>query len=224
MTNQTHRRVIALPRYTRGEEMANAVSHAVGIAFGAFALFLCIAAALTSGVRFGVFSAVIYGASLIAVYATSCIYHALPRNRGKRVFRVIDHCMIYFLIAGTYTPIAAVAIMPVDRGVGIGLLVFIWVSAALAVLLTAIDMKRFSALSMLLYIAMGWCILPFLSVAVKALTLEGFLWVLYGGIAYTVGAVLYGVGKKKRYMHSVFHGFVLLGSALQFVGVLLFVL
>ena len=224
MTNQKVRRVIALPYYTRGEEMANATSHAAGIAFGAFALILCVVAASLSGVRFGVVSAVIYGVSLIAVYATSCVYHALPRCRGKRVLRVVDHCMIYSLIAGTYTPIAAVAVMPVSKTVGIGLLLFIWSAAAVAITLTAIDMKRFSAVSMLLYIAMGWCVLPFSAVAVEALTLKGFLWVLFGGIAYTIGAVLYGVGKKKRYMHSVFHGFVLLGSVLQFVGVLLYVL
>jgi hemolysin III len=204
--------------------MANAASHAAGIAFGAFALILCIVAASMSGVRFGIPSAVVYGVSLVAVYATSCIYHALPRCSGKRVLRVVDHCMIYSLIAGTYTPIAAVAIMPVSKTVGLGLLIFIWASAAVAITLTAIDMKRFSAISMLLYIAMGWCVLPFFSVAVEALTAAGFLWVLFGGIAYTIGAVLYGIGKKKRYMHSVFHGFVLLGSALQFVGVLLYVL
>lgn len=224
MINQKNRRAVALPYYTRGEEMANAASHAAGIAFGAFALVMCIIAAFTSGARFGIVSAIVYGSSMIAVYATSCIYHALPRNRGKRVLRVIDHCMIYALIAGTYTPIAAVSIMPVAREVGLGLLIFIWGSAALAITLTAIDMKRFSVFSMLLYIGMGWCVLPFSEVAVTALTLRGFLWVLFGGIAYTVGAVLYGIGKKKRYMHSVFHGFVLLGSALQFVGVLLYAL
>lgn len=213
-----------LPDYTPGEEMANSLSHGFGIAFGIFALILCVATAGESGVAFGIPTAVLYGVALIALYATSSVYHMLPRNAGKRVMRVVDHCMIYFLIAGTYTPILACSIMPLYPVVG-GILFFVvWGCAALAVTLTAIDLKKYAVLSMICYICMGWCILPASAIAIEALTLPGFLWVLSGGIAYTIGAVLYGIGKKRRYMHSVFHVFVVLGSILQFVGILLYVL
>lgn len=213
-----------LPDYTPGEEMANSLSHGVGIAFGIFALILCVAAAGESGIAFGIPAAVLYGAALIALYATSSVYHVLPRNAGKRIMRVIDHCMIYFLIAGTYTPILVCSIMPLYPVVGGILFAVVWGCAALAVTFTAIDLKKYAVLSMVCYICMGWCILPVAGIAVEALTLPGFLWVLAGGIAYTIGAVLYGIGKKRRYMHSVFHVFVVLGSILQFVGILLYVL
>lgn len=224
MTKEPRQKVRSLPSYTHGEEMANSCSHAFGIAFGIFALILCIAAAIESGVAFGVPTAAVYGIALIAVYATSSVYHALPRNAGKRVMRVVDHCMIYFLIAGTYTPILVCSIMPQSPVVGWALLLVVWGCAAVAVTFTAIDLKKYSVLSMVCYICMGWCILPVANVAVEALTLRGFLWVLAGGIAYTIGAVLYGIGKRHRYMHSVFHVFVVLGSILQFVGILFYVL
>ena len=219
-----HHSKITLPNYTKGEELANTLSHSLGFLFGIVALILCVTAALDSGIRFGVTSALIYGCALLSVYATSSIYHALPRTHTKQIMRVVDHCMIYFLIAGTYTPIVMCAILPRFPGVAAALLCVVWGCAALAILFTAIDLKKYSAFSMICYICMGWCILPAANYAIVALTLPGFLWVLYGGIAYTVGAILYGIGKKKRYMHSLFHMFVVLGSILQFTGILLYVL
>ena len=141
---------------------------------------------------------------------------------AKKVLQVLDHCTIYFLIAGTYSVIALSALRPLYPVLGWGMLVFQWSLTALAVTLTAIDLKKYNVFSMICYICMGWAILPFMGHAMEALTLPGFWFLLSGGISYTIGAVLYGVGVKKRWMHSVFHIFVVLGSLLQYLCILLY--
>ena len=141
---------------------------------------------------------------------------------GKKVMQVIDHCTIYFLIAGTYTVIVLSAIRPRYPLLGWGLFAFEWVMAAIATTLTAIDLKKYNVISMICYIGLGWAIIPFARQALEVLTLPGFLFLLSGGIAYTIGAVLYGIGSKRKWMHSVFHIFVVLGSVLQFFAVLLY--
>jgi len=132
---------------------------------------------------------------------------------------VLDHCTIYFLIAGTYTVIALSALRPVYPRLGWGMFAFQWALAALCVTLTAIDLKKYKVFSMICYIFMGWAILPFFVQTREVLTHSGFLLLLSGGISYTIGAILYGLGKKKQWMHSVFHIFVVLGSLLQFLCV-----
>ena len=208
-----------LPDYTKGEEILNMVSHITGSAFGIVALVLCVVKAAIHGNTAGVVGSAIYGAAMILVYTTSSIYHGLHRNGGKKVFRVLDHCMIYLLIAGTYTPILLSAIVPKYPIAGWIIFGIEWGCTALAVSLTAVDMKKFNAFSMSCYVIMGWCIIAVPRIAISAMTPGGFGYVLAGGIVYTIGAVLYGIGKKKRYVHGVFHIFVLLGSFLQFIGV-----
>ena len=161
---------------------------------------------------------------MTGLYAVSSIYHGLRPGTGKKVMQIIDHCTIYFLIAGTYTPVAMVALRPVYPTIGWGLTVFQWTLTALAVTLTAIDLKKYTVFSMICYIGMGWAVLPFLPQTRRVLGGEGFYWLLAGGIAYTVGAILYGIGSKKRWFHSVFHIFVVLGSLLQVICVLKYVL
>ncbi len=211
-----------LPNYTRGEEIMNMVTHIVGGALGIAALALCIVFAAIHHNGYGVVGSAIYGVSLIALYSVSSVYHGLRPNMGKKVMQVIDHCTIYFLIAGTYTVIALSAFRPVYPVLGWGMFAFEWVMAAIAATLTAIDLKKYNVFSMICYIGMGWAIIPFASQALAVLTFPGFLLLLLGGIAYTVGAILYGIGVKKKWMHSVFHIFVILGSALQFFAVLLY--
>ena len=208
-----------LPIYTRGEEIMNMVTHIVGGAVGLMALMLGL---LRAEAPVATVCALVYGISMICLYAMSSIYHGLRPSMGKRVMQVLDHCTIYFLIAGTYTPIALMALIPAYPAVGWGLLIFQWGLTALAVTLTAIDLKKYNVFSMICYVGMGWAILPFMPQAVQALTLEGFWLLLGGGIAYTVGSVLYGIGVKKRWMHSVFHVFVVVGSVLQFLSILLY--
>ena len=136
--------------------------------------------------------------------------------------QVIDHCTIYFLICGTYTVIALSAIRPVHPKLGWWLSVFEWAMAVVATVLTAIDLRAYRVFSMICYIGMGWAIIPFVRVIWQVLTPAGFWLLLSGGIAYTIGAVLYGVGSKKKWMHSVFHIFVDIGSLLHFLCVLLY--
>ena len=149
----------------------------------------------------------------------SSVYHGLRDGMGKRVLQVLDHCTIYVLIAGTYTPLLLSAMRPIDPVSSWGLLAVVWGLAAVAITLTAIDLKRFRVLSMVLYIGMGWTILFRLPLLIQAVGWGGFALILAGGLCYTVGAVLYGMGKKKRYMHSVFHLFVIAGSVCHLLAI-----
>ena len=213
-----------LPDYTRGEEIMNMVTHIVGGALGIAALTLSVIMAALRGNVYGVVSSAIYGATLVVLFTVSSVYHGLKPNMGKKVMQVIDHCTIYFLIAGTYTVIVLSSIRPVYPFLGWGLFGFEWALVALATTLTAIDLKKYNVFSMICYIGMGWAVIPFWRQALEVLTVPGFLFLLSGGIAYTIGAVLYGIGSKKRWMHSVFHIFVILGAILQFFCILFYAL
>lgn len=213
-----------LPDYLRGEEIMNMVTHIVGGCLGISVLALCVIKAVMSGGILKIATACIYGLSMVALYAVSSIYHGLRPGTGKKVFQVIDHCTIYFLIAGTYTPIVLCSIAPLYPGLGWGLFIAEWALAILAATLTAIDLRNYRVFSMICYIGMGWGIVLFLPQAMAALTEPGFWLVFAGGIAYTIGAILYGIGSKKRWMHSVFHIFVVLGSLLQFLAILFYVI
>lgn len=213
-----------LPAYTRGEEIMNMVTHIVGGALGIAALTLCVIFAAIRGNVYGVVGSAIYGGCMIATYALSSTYHGLLSGTGKKVLQVLDHCTIYALIAGTYTVISLSALRPVYPGLGWGMFGFQWALAALCITLTAIDLKKYKVFSYICYICMGWAILPFMKQTMDVLTMPGFLLLLFGGISFTIGAILYGVGSKKRWMHSVFHIFVVLGSLLQFLCIIFFAL
>ena len=213
-----------LPRYTRGEEIANMVTHIVGGTMGIAVLTLCVIRAAIHHNPMGVVTSAIYGATMILLYTMSSVYHGLLPSTGKKVMQVIDHCTIYFLICGTYTVIALSAIRPIYPKLGWLLLGFEWIMAIIATVLTAIDLKQYRVFSMICYIGMGWAIIPFAKVVMQVLTKPGFYLLLAGGIAYTIGAVLYGIGSKKKWMHSVFHIFVDIGSLLQFLCVAMYAL
>ena len=200
------------------------VTHIVGGGIGLLALVFCVIKSVMKGSLVGILSSAVYGVCMVGLYAMSSIYHGLRPGNAKRVMQVMDHCTIYFLIAGTYTPIVLCSVAPVYPAIGWGLFVFEWALTALAVTLTAIDLKKYNAFSMVCYIGMGWAVLLFMKQTMQVLTKPGFLWLLWGGIAYTVGAILYGIGSKKRWFHSVFHIFVVLGSVLQLVSVLWYAL
>ena len=208
-----------LPDYTRGEELMNTLTHAAGAVLGVTALVLCVLTAVSHQNIWGVVGSVIYGVAMIALYCVSSVYHGLMPGMAKKVMQVVDHCTIYFLIAGTYTPIVLSALRPVYPGLAWGLLGFVWTLAITAAVLTAIDLKKYNVFSMICYVGIGWAIIPFVRQILEILTMPGFLLLLFGGIAYTVGAVLYGIGGKRKWMHSVFHIFVILGSGLQFLSI-----
>lgn len=213
-----------LPNYSTGEEIMNTVTHIVGGAMGVAALTMCVMLAAQNRNIYGVIGSSIYGFCMIALYSVSSVYHGLRPGMGKKVMQVIDHCTIYFLICGTYTVIALSAIRPIYPKLSWLLLGFEWIMAIIATVLTAIDLKQYRVFSMICYIGMGWAIIPFAKVVMQVLTKPGFYLLLAGGIAYTIGAVLYGIGSKKKWMHSVFHIFVDIGSLLQFLCVAMYAL
>lgn len=221
---ERHKFRTQLPDYTRGEEITNMITHIVGAAFAVAAIPLLVIVAALHGNPWAVVSGAIYGTTLLIMFTISSVYHGLHIGNAKRVMRVIDHCDIYFLIAGTYTPILLAAIRPINPAMAWTVFGVEWALAATAVTLNAIDLKRFEKISMVCYIGMGWCVIAVLQVTIQAMTMSGFMLLLFGGIAYTIGAVLYGIGKKVRYMHSVFHVFVLLGSVLQFFAIIYYVM
>lgn len=214
-----------LPSYTKGEEIFNMVSHIVGGAIGITAITLCSIFAALRGNVYGVVSGVIFGATMLILYAMSSIYHGLkPETMAKKVFQIIDHCSIFILIAGTYTPIALCTLREYSTAQGWVLFGIIWGMAILGVSLNSVDLKKFKLFSMICYLVMGWCIIVRINIIIKLCGMGAFMMLLSGGILYTVGAVFYKVGKKKKWMHSIFHIFCVLGSILHFLMVLFYVI
>ena len=211
-----------LPNYSRGEELMNMITHIVGGALGLAVLLSCVIKAALRDNFFGILSCTIYGTTFITMFTMSSVYHGMQAGIGKKVLQVIDHCTIYFLIAGTYSAVVLSAVRPVYPILGWGLFIFEWTLALVAATLTAIDLKKYNVFSMICYIGMGWAIIPFWKQTLLTMTRPGFLLLLLGGIAYTIGSVLYGLGGKHKWMHSVFHIFVVLGALLQYLAVLLY--
>ena len=218
-TTKTHR--ISIPKYTLGEELMNSISHGLGALLGVTALVLCIIRSCSPLDGYKLASGIVFGLTTTLLYLMSCLYHALKVNRAKRVFRVIDHCTIFLLIAGTYTPYTLITL----RGLT-GWLLFgvVWGVGILGIVLNAVSLKRFAKLSVACYIALGWVVIFASRQLVASLATPGLWLLLSGGIAYTVGAVLYGIGSKKRYFHSVFHFFCLIGTILHFFSIYFYVL
>ncbi len=214
-----------LPEYTKGEEIFNMTSHIVGGAWGIAYLVLCVIMAALHHNPMGVVASAIYGAMVIILFTMSSVYHGLKPSTGKKVFQIIDHCSIYFMIAGTYTPIALCAVREQNPAAGWVLFGIVWGMTVLAATFTAIDLNRYKKLSMIAYLGMGWCVVGFWGITYRAIGFYGALFLIAGGILYTLGAVLYAMGKKKkiRYMHSVFHLFVNLASLCHFFCILFYV-
>ena len=213
-----------LPVYTKGEEIFNMTSHIVGGALGIVALVLCVIFAAIHHNIYGVIASSIYGLTMILLYTMSSIYHGLkPNTKAKKVFQILDHCSIFLLIAGSYTPFALCTLREYNTALGWWIFGIIWGLAALGIVLNSIDLKQFKIFSMICYLIMGWCIIVRINVVIKSLGWTGFSLLLGGGIIYTIGAIFYGVGKKKKYMHSIFHLCIFAGSLLQFLCILLFV-
>lgn len=214
-----------LPGYTRGEEIFNMVSHIVGGALGVAATALCVVVAAIHQNVMGVVSGAIYGATMILLYTMSSVYHGLsPRLMAKKVFQVIDHCTVYILIAGSYTPFALVSLRAQRPALGWTIFGLIWGIAAVGITFTAIDLKSFRVPSMVCYLVMGWLILFAIRPTMAAIGAGGMILLVAGGLCYTAGAVLYLNGKRRRYIHSVFHLFVLAGSILHFLCILFYVM
>ena len=214
-----------LPTYTKGEEIFNMVSHIVGGAIGIAILTLCIIFAAIHKNGYALASGIVYGVSLILLYTMSSIYHGLKAgSKAKKVFQIIDHCSIFLLIAGTYTPFALCTLREYDVVLGWVIFGIVWGLAILGIVLNSIDIKKHKVFSMICYLVMGWCIIFRIDVIFRSLELTGFLLFLVGGISYTIGAFLYGVGKKRKWMHSIFHIFCIIATIMQALCVLLYVM
>ena len=205
-----------LKRYTLGEEIFSSVTHGIGVllAIGGTAVLIVLSAIYSDA--WSVVGSAIFGASLIILYCMSTLYHSITNEKAKSFFRIMDHNTIFFLIAGTYTPIT-ISIM---RG-AIGWILFgiVWGAAIIGIVLNSIDLEKFRKPSVVCYIAMGWVIIfaihPLLNV-MNSLC----LWLLVsGGVFYTVGVIFYAI-KKVRYFHSIWHIFTLLGSVCHYFSVL----
>lgn len=199
------------PRYTLGEELWNAISHGIGAALSVAALVLMLARARGA---LAVSAVTVFGAAMIVLYTVSCVYHSLsPRVKGKRVLRVLDHCSVFFLVLGTYAP---VALLGVGGGRGWALLGVVFAFAAAGIALNGVSIEKFKALSVVCHLVSGWSILAGVPQLMESVGPAGLGWLLAGGVMYTLGAVLYGIGAKKRCVHSVFHFFCLLGTFCHF--------
>lgn len=218
-TTKTHR--ISIPRYSLGEELMNSITHGIGACLGIAALVLCIVKSCNPLDGYKLASSIVFGLSTTLLYLMSCLYHALKVNRAKRVFRVIDHCTIFLLIAGTYTPYTLITLRGLTGWVLFGV---VWGVGILGIVLNAVSLRRFAKMSVACYIALGWVVLFASRQLIASLAPAGLWLLLAGGIAYTIGAVLYGIGSKKPYFHSIFHFFCLIGTALHFFSIYLFVL
>ena len=213
-----------LPDYTHGEEIFNMTSHIVGGGLGIIVLAAALVISILHRNIWGIIGSAVYGVSFIQLYTISSVYHGLRPGMGKKVLQVIDHCTIYLFIAGTYTPIMLCSLRPVYPGWAWGILGGVWALAALAIVFTAIDLKKYAVFSMICYIGMGWCIILGIRPLMNVLTAAPLTLLVAGGVTYTIGAVLYGIGSKKRYIHSLFHLFVVAGSILHALCILLYVL
>ena len=211
-----------LPRYTKGEEIFNMVTHIVGGGIGVITLALCIMEAFAKNSHVALVCGVIFGVSMISLYAISSIYHGLHEGTAKKVFQVIDHCTIYFLIAGTYTPMLLCSLIKTNKIAAFVTFAVVWGLTALAVTLNAIDLKKYKVFSMICYIGIGWAIIFSIKDMFEALTPVGFWLLLSGGIVYTAGTIFYKAGQNKKYLHSVFHIFVVVGSILHALSVIFF--
>lgn len=205
--------------YTNGEEVFNSLTHGIGTMLSAAGTTLLIILSLIYGNTLGLVSSIIYGITLILMFASSTLYHSLPNEKAKKIFRVFDHCSIFLLIAGTYTPFTLITL---GKDNGIILFSVIWISAIIGIILNAVDLKKYDKLSLVCYVLMGWAAIFAVRPLIRILSPIGILLLILGGIMYTGGIIFYKM--KNKYMHSVWHLFVLAGAVLHFFTILIYVL
>jgi hemolysin III len=214
-----------LPKYTKGEEVFNMVTHIVGVAIGIVALVLGIVISVKNHNVYGVVGSSIFGFTMILLYSISSIYHGLsPKLMAKKVFQVLDHCTIFLLIAGSYTPILLCSVREYSPTLSIIILSIIWGVTIIGIILNSIDLKKYKVFSLICYLAMGWCILFIGNKISEILVPNALLFLILGGVSYSVGVIFYVLGNKKKYFHSIFHIFVDIGSIFHTLCILLYIL
>ena len=214
---------IKLVDYSRKEDWVNSITHIIGAVFALIVTVLCVARGITLNRVDYVVLSLIYGITMLSVFVCSSVYHGLRPNNAKKVMRVVDHAMINFMIVGTITPYMVLAVAPINPIMGWTLLIACWVAAITAVVITFTLFNKTKVIQMVLYMVIGWSSFMTVFVLWKHFSKDAIFLMVTGGIAYTIGAILYGIGRKKKYIHAVFHIFIILGAFLHFLGLYLYV-
>lgn len=209
-----------LKRYTVGEEIFNSVSHGVGALLGVIGTVVLIVLSAVNGSALALGTSIVYGLSLIMLYTMSTLYHAIASQKAKEILRIFDHTSIFLLIAGSYTPFCLVALEGNPRGLMVA--VVVWICAIAGIVLNAVSLKKTEKIGMALYVIMGWSVIMVIKDVVAALPTPAFWLLLLGGLSYTGGIAFYAI--KKKYMHSIWHLFVLAGSVLHYLCIAIYVL
>jgi hemolysin III len=206
--------------YTLGEEIANSLSHGAGVLFGVFALLLLVLKSIQMDDTLRIVAFTIYGASMVALFLASTLYHAIPIPRGKQVLKLVDHCAIYLLIAGTYTPFL---LLTLGDTFGAVLMVVIWSLAVAGIIFKIFFLHRFHNLSLAMYLGMGWLAILASYQLLATMPHTGIALLLGGGILYTLGTIFYRVDRIP-FNHAIWHLFVLAACVLHFLALYFYVL
>lgn len=207
--------------YSFKEELANSITHGLGILFGVVALTILLASSIAKREPLSIVSFSIYGACIILMYLSSTLYHSIPNQNVKKILRVFDHSSIYLFIAGTYTPIA---LLTMDGYLRVGILVAVWSIALFGIIFkitTYKKMDKFKILSLCLYLGMGWIAVFTVKPIIQTTSFNFFMWILVGGLIYSLGTIFYSM-KKVPYTHAIWHVFVLGASVVHFLGIFLY--
>lgn len=236
---------VELPNYKLRDELWNSITHGLGALFGIFVLIFSLIKIVNAGYDINlpssdfnsytsyiikIISIIIYSVSLMITYTISCVYHALAKNNGKKVLRIIDHDTVYLLIAGSYTPFCLVSLRDVSMWGVIpysGYIIFsiVWILITIGIVFNSININKYKIISFVMYIVVGWIIILEAKELLNVIGFNGFMFLLFGGISYSLGSILYGLGSKKYiWFHTVFHIFVLIGTILQFIAIYLYVI
>ena len=206
------------PRYTLGEEIVNTITHGIGAALAIAGLVLLIIKAESA---IGVVTGVIYATIMILLYVISCVYHSLSfRLKGKKVLRIIDHCNVQLMVAGTYTPIC---LSLLGGKLGWTMFAIVWLVTIVAVIVNCINLEKYKVVSVICNLLLGWAALFIIKPLIAACPAGGLSLLIWGGVVYSIGAILYGLGHKMRYIHSVFHLFVIGGTVLHYFMIFFYV-
>lgn len=204
--------------YTKGEEIANSITHGIGVLLSIAACVLLIVFSAKTGDGFKVVSFTIFGVALIILYLGSTLYHSITNQRAKKVFRVIDHSSIYILIAGTYTPFTLTVLR---NGKGWWIFGVVWGISLVGIVMKAIWLERFDKLATMFYLVMGWAIVFAIKDLILVVPRGGIILLVAGGLSYTLGCIFYAVDKWP-YNHAIWHLFVIAGSIFHFFSVILY--
>lgn len=208
--------MVKIRELSQSEEITNAILHGIGLGLAIAALVVLVVFARLYGDGRYVAAFSIYGSTLVILYLASTLYHSFPRGKVKDIFRILDHACVYLLIAGTYTPLALIAL---QGRLGWTIFWIVWGIALVGIVFKIFFIKRFIVLSTLLYLAMGWLIIAVIKPLIASVNPTSLLFLFIGGLSYTVGTAFYG-WQKMKYNHAIWHLFVLGGSICHFFTVL----